>query len=490
MRPDTRLAFTVLATAAILGISGDALLRSTPWGLNFYVWTVALSAGLTLVVWVRWSAIPKFMFLPSLFALFIAWRDAPFLRIWDTLAVLAALAIAMVQVHGVRLRVASLLDFLAGALVTGISLAVGALIFLFKDVRWNEISSHTATKRATAVTVGILLSIPLVLVFGSLLASADPVFDALVRSVIDWKFGTIASHVTLAGLISWVTLGYLRGLAFGDRPKLEISPDGNQPKLGILEVSIPLMALVLVFLAFLIVQARYLFGGEQTIHIVTGLTYSEYARRGFFELVAATALVVPVLLAADWILDRRDHRSLQTYRAVATAMLVLVFLMMISAGQRMRLYVDAYGLTVDRFYATAFMAWIGFLLLWFGTTALFRDGRHFGFGMVTSGFALLAALNILNPDALIARTNLGRVNLERSRDVSHLASLSADAVPAMLAGLRALSEQERCVVWEQIERRRWVSAKKDWRSWNLGRARAIKALVHPTVTSSRLSCER
>jgi hypothetical protein len=486
---DTRLASTTLATAVVLGVVGDALLRGTPWGLNFYLWTVALSVGLTLVAWVRWSAIPKFMFLPSLFALFIAWRDAPFLRIWDTLAVLAALAIAMVQVHGVRLRVASLLDFLAGALVTGVSMTVGALIFLLKDLRWNEISSHTTTQRITAAIVGVLLSIPLVLVFGSLLTSADPVFDALARSVIDWKFETIASHLTLAGFVAWVTLGYLWGLAFGDRPKLEISADGNHPKLGILEVGIPLVALVLVFLAFLVVQARYLFGGEQTIQVVTGLTYSEYARRGFFELVAATALVVPVLLTADWILDRRDHRGQQSYRVIATVLLVLVFLMMVSAGQRMRLYVDAYGLTVDRFYATAFMVWIGSVLLWFSITALFRDGRHFGFGMVTSGFALLAGLNVLNPDALIARRNLARVDLGQSRDVSYLASLSADAVPALLAGLRDLDAQDRCVIWEQIERRRWIYSKNDWRSWNLGRARAIKALAHPTVTSSRLSCE-
>ncbi|KPJ94382.1 MAG: hypothetical protein AMS18_03775 [Gemmatimonas sp. SG8_17] len=488
MRADTRLACTILATAAVLGILGDAMLRSTPWGLNFYLWTVALSAGLVLVAWARWSAIPKFMLLPSLFALFIAWRDAPFLRFWDTLAVLAALAIATLQVHGVRLKLASLFDFMAGAMVTGTNIAVGPLILLLKDIRWNEVSSHTTAKRATAVALGVSLSIPLVLVFGSLLTSADPVFDALVRSAIDWKFETIASHLTVTCLVAWVTLGYLWGLAFGDRPKLEISPNGNHPRLGILEVGIPLLALVLVFLAFTIVQARYLFGGEQTIQVVTGLTYSEYARRGFFELVVATSLVVPVLLAADWILDRRDRRSQQCYRVIATVILVLVFLMMISAGQRMRLYVDAYGLTVDRLYASAFMVWIGSVLLWFSATALFRDGRHFGFGMVTSGFALLAALNVLNPDALIARTNLARLDLGESRDIPYLASLSADAVPALLTGLRELDLQERCIVWEEIERRRWVSGKNDWRSWNLGRVKAMKALAHPAVTSSRLGC--
>jgi len=184
----TRLAFTILPTAAALGILGDVLLRSTPWGLNFYLWTVALSASLMLVTWVRRSGVPRLMFLPSVFAMFIAWRDAPFLRVWDTLAVLAALSIAVLQVHGVRLRVASLLDFLAGAMVTDISMTVGALILLLKDLSWNEISSHSATKRATAVTVGVLLSVPLVLLFGSLLTSADPVFGALERSLCENSF--------------------------------------------------------------------------------------------------------------------------------------------------------------------------------------------------------------------------------------------------------------------------------------------------------------
>ncbi len=119
----------------------------------------------------------------------------------------------------------------------------------------------------------------------------------------------------------------------------------------------------------------------------------------------------------------------------------------------------------------------------------FRDGRHFGFGMVTSGFTLLAGLNVLNPDALIARRNLARVDFGQYRDISYLASLSADAVAALLAGLRDVDAQKRCVVWEQIQRRRWAYGKNDWRRWNLGRATAIKALAHPTVTSSQLGCE-
>ena len=33
-------------------------------------------------------------------------------------------------------------------------------------------------------------------------------------------------------------------------------------------------------------------------------TYAEYARRGFFELVAVAALVLPLLLCAHWLVRR------------------------------------------------------------------------------------------------------------------------------------------------------------------------------------------
>ena len=90
-----------------------------------------------------------------------------------------------------------------------------------------------------------------------------------------------------------------------------------------------------------------------------GLTYAEYARGGFFELVTVSTLLLPVLLGADWPLDKRNPRTVTRFRTLAATLLALI---MLSAVQRMRLYVDAYGLTEDRFYATAFMAWIGVVL--------------------------------------------------------------------------------------------------------------------------------
>ena len=69
-----------------------------------------------------------------------------------------------------------------------------------------------------------------------------------------------------------------------------------------------LLALVdALFAAFVAVQFRYLFGGEAMVGAAS-LTRAEYARRGFFELATVVALVVPMLLVAEWIIDKRDAR--------------------------------------------------------------------------------------------------------------------------------------------------------------------------------------
>ena len=114
-------------------------------------------------------------------------------------------------------------------------------------------------------------------------------------------------------------------------------PACRQSALGITEVATALAALDLLFLFFVIVQFRYLFGGDALVQVTPDLTY-QYARRGFFELVFASALVVPVLLAADWLLDRRTPRDAFVFRGLAGMQIALVLAIAASALQRLRLY--------------------------------------------------------------------------------------------------------------------------------------------------------
>ena len=249
----------------------------------------------------------------------------------------------------------------------------------------------------------------------------------------------------------------------------------------------PLGALSLTFLVFVGLQARYLFGGEAVILETAGLTYADYARGGFFELVTVATLLLPVLLGTEWLLDQSKPRNVTRFRTLSATLLVLIGLIMLSAVQRMRLYIDAYGLTQDRFYAMAFMIWIGVVLALFGATVLRGMRNRFAFGAVTTGFATLAVLNIMNPDAVIARTNLARAEAGAELDLEYAARLHADAIPELIARAPALLAEDQCDVFRSAIDRWTQRDVSDWRTWNLGRAKARRAALRAGPPNCRAS---
>ena len=237
--------------------------------------------------------------------------------------------------------------------------------------------------------------------------------------------------------------------------------------LGALEIGVALAFLDLLFLAFVVVQFRYLFGGGALVQSESQLTYAEYARHGFFELVVVTGLTLPVLLLADWALAGRSSR---VFRWLAGGLLVLLGVVIASALQRMRLYVQHFGLTELRLYATGVILWLAVVSAWFAVTVL-RGRRHaFAVGALVAGFAATLALNVLSPDAFIARTNVTRPAV----DVTYLAGLSDDAVPTLVSRIPQLPRAQQSELAVALLTR--APADDDWRSWNRSRARAAKAL--------------
>jgi hypothetical protein len=249
---------------------------------------------------------------------------------------------------------------------------------------------------------------------------------------------------------------------------------GQRPKfltLGIIEVGTVLSLLNVLFLAFVIVQFRYLFGGETNIPRGSGLAYAEYARAGFFELVWVSALVLPLLLALHWTLRKEEPRHERIFGALAGMQLALLGVIMISAVQRMRMYQRALGMTELRFYTVAFMGWLAIVFVWFALTVLRGRRERFAFGAVVSGLAMIAALHLISPDYWIARVNLRRAVEGKANDLYYTTSLSADSVPALIEALPTLDEQSRFMVKSQMQAN-WHKSSTDWRTWNRSRARA------------------
>jgi hypothetical protein len=148
---------------------------------------------------------------------------------------------------------------------------------------------------------------------------------------------------------------------------------------------------------------------------------------------------------------------------------------MLSALERMQVYKDAYGLTELRVYVTAILLWLGAVFLWFAASVLCGRRDRFAAVAILSATLMLLALNVLNPDALIARTNVARAAEGKSFDAHHALTLGPEAVPELIDGLDGLPDSDACTVARGLLDR-WLGETVDPRGWNLGRSQAISAV--------------
>lgn len=491
-----RVAAPLLAAGVILGAAGDALLRAPgDPALNLFIWIASVAVA-ALVLHRRAALVldrerVTWLAVGVLCAAGLAWRDSSTLKLLALGSAVLTFAIAAHRPAATWVRRAGLMRY-AGALVLGALHAwTAAALAVLDGARLMPRVDRTATgwRRAGAVGRGLLIAAPLVAIFGALFMSADAVFAELVTSAVRLDVQWLVPHVVLFAILAWLSIGYLRSFLTGtDLPSFrgvrsEASgrsmPAPAWAALGATEVTTALGAINLLFLLFVIVQFRYLFGADTIVQITPDLTYADYARRGFFELVSAVVLVVPVLLAADWLLDRRTRRDAVMFRALAGLQIALVLAIGASALQRLRLYHASYGLTESRFYAMVLLVWIGAVLLWLAATVLRGRRDIFAFGTLASGLGAIALLFAINPDAIIARANVARMwsaDAPVRFDVAYATTLSADAVPVLVTTLPALPADVQCPLARHMLRRWPPGAERSMRTWNWSESRASHAV--------------
>jgi hypothetical protein len=474
----TAVSSWIVVGGVALGLWADVLFRGQPTGLNVLLWSLAFTGALALLVRLArapWQQGRRWMVAPMLvFSACFLWRDSTLLAAVNLLALAGAVTIGALRRTGDDGR-AAVGDYAAGALAAGCAAAAGAVRLLQAEVDWQQPIRGLRDPRAPAVARGVGLGLPLLAVFGGLFMAADAVFKNLVTSAVP-DLNHPLEHVFIVLGTAWLSVGLLRDLLAAREEERFVSSAALARRratfaLGATELAVALGILNALFLAFVFVQFRYLFGGHDLVESRAHLTYAQYARHGFFELVVVSILVLVVLLAADAALRANGNRGALLVRALAVLLLALVFVVMTSALERMRLYEQAYGLTELRVYAVGVIGWLGAVFAWFSATVIRGRRSIFPVGAVVAGFLATAVLNAVNPDVLIARTNL-----ERSRvDVAYVAGLSDDAVPAILEELPTLRpDLRRALALELLER---TAREGDWRSFNLARSHADRLLA-------------
>jgi hypothetical protein len=268
-------------------------------------------------------------------------------------------------------------------------------------------------------------------------------------------------------------------------------------KLGAGEVIVTLGMLNALFLAFVAVQIRFLFGGANSVHTVAGMTYTTYARSGFFELLWVTGLVLPVLLGLDWLKSDTNVAQIRLFRTLSASLIALLFVIMASAVQRLNLYIAQFGLTELRLYSSIFMGWLAVVFCWFVATVLTGRRERFVFGALVSGLAVIIGMHIANPAAIIARTNIARIAAGHKVDVSLLPELGADAVPSLVSSVDQIkSPSQRSDIAAYLIGSWSGPMQNGWPSWTYAEYAARSAvasqrqrLAHAVIVSAPAECD-
>jgi len=500
------IALRILALAAAVGLVSQALLIGNVLGLNLPLMAGAVLAAAVALRPVGRRIDPLDLWLPVgaiAVTAGIALRADPFLVLLDigSGCLLLGAAVAAIGGSAVTRRSAGAIVELA-LIVLGWTVA-GILRVTIAARRRAEPheTQHRIPVPAAPVLRGLLIAIPILIVFAALFSSADAVFARLTAQLFGLRIdlGELPFRLAVAFLVAWLAAGLLAVAAGSVGPAAPPAPmpqslgaaaadppvawPAQRPlRLGSIEAATILVAVDVLFGFFVLLQLAYLFGGLDTL-AATGLPYAQYARSGFFELVWVAVLAGGLLVTVHG-LAARTRWIVGSGLALAT----LTAVVLASAFLRLRIYQDAYGWTELRFYVLATIIW---LAVGIGVTIvlLARDRmRWLLHGLAISAMATLVAINLVGPARVIAEQNVARLldpslvppDGRTGLDLRYARLLSDDAVPALVTALPALGGEDRAELLAVLAARKADLADASttgWPSWNLGRERAREALA-------------
>jgi hypothetical protein len=466
----------LIAGSLALGISADVMLRSLPPGINYSLWLLLFLAVPPLIAHrLDHSLVGGWKLLAAtgaLCALSLSWRDSPVLCLINAAGALGACALMTTRTASRALRESTFFELGHGMFVHAVHAIAGAGFLIARECSSGTTRESREKRAFPSFMRGVAVAVPFLLLFGSLFAAADASFERLVARLFDFDLSSIFIHLIVTGIVAWIAAGFLRGSLIAEEVPAPVTMRESFFSLGIIEVGVLLGLIDALFLLFVLLQIPYLFGGAATVAATASLTYADYARRGFFELTAVACCTIMTLLLADWILRKDSRRTEVLFRSLSAVNLLLLGAIMASAWQRLLLYQGAYGLTEARLYAAAALTGMGLVAVWFALSVLAGRRGRFAFGSIIAAYAVILTLDVINPDALIARIDTARGSEGKPVDAKYLATLSADATPDLIRGIPLIPARDRALISRELIRRNAGRESPDWRSWNLARARA------------------
>ncbi len=263
------------------------------------------------------------------------------------------------------------------------------------------------------ILLGALIAVIPTAIVSSLL-SYDAGFTAILKDIFAFDFAEIFSH--LFSLLFGILIGmYVFSLYVSSADRINESAlnetrcqmlAGAMRRVGGVTIAVASLPLPFLYVVFFISQWQYYLSAFTGV-LPEELSYAQYAREGFFQLLWVAIINLGMLIGISLTLKRKTQRPPLLLKIISVVYSLFTLILISTAISKMVLYIRAYGLTQKRVYATCVMLLLAvvFVLIivrqFFGRTPV---------AAVTLAAAMLmfALLSFGNMDTLIARYNIDR----------------------------------------------------------------------------------
>jgi len=275
--------------------------------------------------------------------------------------------------------------------------------------------SKDGGKQLLSIGLGLLLTLIVGAAVFPLLRAADSGgFAQLTDGLVKFLPQGEMAELIVQGILAIPIAAYIFGLVAGSTHKrgCVMFPQEKMEKSTVAMRVLPLATiytllglLCTLYVVFIGSQLPYFFSAFAGERPEGWLVYSEYARRGFFELCGIAFINLTVLTAVNCLGQRKAHDS-TVLKILNILLAVLTLVLIATAMSKMALYIGAYGLSVQRLLPCVFMIFLA--VVYGGVIAL----QKWNFSIVrlaaVTGVVMLCTLCLADPDGLVARYNAQR----------------------------------------------------------------------------------
>lgn len=276
------------------------------------------------------------------------------------------------------------------------------------------------------VLIGLLCAVPVLLVVIPLLLSSDEAF----RGMMDRMFENTGS--TLFKVAFGIGMSVF-AVCYGFCLKLGRTVKEREGKFaGIENVYIIsfLSAISVCYLLYLFSQLAYFFSAFKGFLPNGGITYAQYARKGFFEICVIAVINLALVFGAMLLAKKQNGKVSHPIKLLATFIGIFTLIIITTAISKMVLYINAYGMTVLRLTTSAFMVFLAVVFISVILRVYIRKVNIVKTALLTAGCVVLI-LGTVNVNRVCGKYNYesylsGRL---RSVDVEAMYYLGDEGIP-------------------------------------------------------------